>query len=503
MQNNNFKLSYIIVIILVGVLVFGLGFTTYTKKEPKDVYKVYIDGDVIGTISSEEDFNNFINEKEKQVKEKYKVDKVYMPEGVTLKKVTTYTNKIDSNQEIYNRLVALKQFTIQGVVITIDNKKIENYEKKYIYTLNKEIFDDAINNLIKSFINEDEYKSYMNDTQKEIIDTGSIIRNVDIDEEITYQKDYISIDKEIFTDSSSLSKYLLYGTTSTQSTYSVQEGDTIETVAEKNKLNVQEFLIANSNFKSANALLYTGQEVNVGLINPLISIVVEINNVSDEEKTFPVNIEYDPNEPRGVEYVKQEGVNGLHRVSREYVYINGQLSDTISRGTIELKPAVTKIIVKGDKEVPHIADLSYWAWPTDTPYTITTYYGYRWGSMHAAIDISGPGHGSNIYAANNGTVIEAKTGCVVGNLSCNGRRGHYVVINHNIGNYYTIYMHLDQVNVQVGQVVSRGQKIGTMGNTGEVYPIPSAYSPYSGTHLHFQTTQGYPGGYAFNPFNLY
>lgn len=503
MQNNNFKLSYIIVIILVGVLVFGLGFTTYTKKEPKDVYKVYIDGDVIGTISSEEDFNNFINEKEKQVKEKYKVDKVYMPEGVTLKKVTTYTNKIDSNQEVYNRLVALKQFTIQGVVITIDNKKIENYEKKYIYTLNKEIFDEAINNLIKSFINEEEYKSYMNDTQKEIIDTGSIIRNVDIDEEITYQKDYISIDKEIFIDSSSLSKYLLYGTTSTQSTYSVQEGDTIETVAEKNKLNIQEFLIANSNFKSANALLYTGQEVNVGLINPLISIVVEINNVSDEEKTFPVNIEYDPNEPRGVEYVKQEGVNGLHRVSREYVYINGQLSDTISRGTIELKPAVTKIIVKGDKEVPHIADLSYWAWPTDTPYTITTYYGYRWGSMHAAIDISGPGHGSNIYAANNGTVIEAKTGCVVGNLSCNGRRGHYVVINHNIGNYYTIYMHLDQVNVQVGQVVSRGQKIGTMGNTGEVYPIPSAYSPYSGTHLHFQTTQGYPGGYAFNPFNLY
>ena len=59
------------------------------------------------------------------------------------------------------------------------------------------------------------------------------------------------------------------------------------------------------------------------------------------------------------------------------------------------------------------------------------------------------------------------------------------------------------VNVSVGQVVSRGQKIGTMGNTGEVYPIPSAYSPYSGTHLHFQTTQGYPGGYAFNPFNLY
>ena len=64
-------------------------------------------------------------------------------------------------------------------------------------------------------------------------------------------------------------------------------------------------------------------------------------------------------------------------------------------------------------------------------------------------------------------------------------------------------MHMASVNVSVGQVVSRGQKIGTMGNTGEVYPVPSSYSPYSGTHLHFATQFGYPNGSAFNPFNLY
>lgn len=503
MQNNHFKLSYIIVIILVGVLVFGLGFTSYSNQEPISVYKVYIDGEVIGTVSSKEEFNNYINKKEKQVKEKYGVDNVYMPDGVTLKKVTTYNKHIDSNDKVYESIIKLKQFTIKGVVVTIDNEEVENYEKKYIYVLNKEIFDEAVINLIKSFVEADEYKAYMESTQKEIVDTGSIIRNIDIDEEITYKKDYISIDKQIFTDASTLSKYLLYGTLDKQSTYTVKDGDTIETVAEANKLNVQEFLIANSNFKSANALLYSGQIVNIGLINPVISIVVEVNNVSDEEKNYPVKVEYDENELQGIEYVKQNGENGLNRVSREYVYINGQLSDTKSLNTVELKPAITKIIVKGDKEVPSVADLSYWAWPTETPYTITTYYGYRWGSMHAAIDISGPGHGSNIYAANNGTVIEAKTGCVVGNLSCNGRRGHYVVINHNIGNYYTVYMHMDAVNVKVGQVVSRGQKIGTMGNTGEVYPVPSRYSPYSGTHLHFATTRGYPNGSPFNPFNLY
>ena len=503
--NNKFRISYVIVILLVGILVFGLGFTSRSKNNPVDVYKVYIDGEVIGTVKDKEEFDKYINDKEEAIKKRYGVEKVYMPEGVTIKKVTTYDDKVDSNDEVYKRVVKLKQFTIEGLIITIKNKEVEDYETKYIYTLNKEIFDDAIVKLIKSFVNEEDYNNYMNSTQKEIVDTGSIIRNIEIDEDITYKKDYISIDEEIFTDASDLAKYLLYGTLDEQSTYTVLEGDTIETVAEANMLNVQEFLIANSNFKSANSLLYAGQTVNVGLINPILNVVVSISNVSDEDHPFNVSVEYDPNELQGIEYVKQEGSNGLDRVSREYEYINGQLSDTITLNTVELKPAVTKVIVKGDKEVPSVADLSYWAWPSERPYTITTYYGYRWGSMHAAIDISGPGHGSNIYAANNGVVVEAKTGCIVGDLSCNGRRGHYVVINHNIGNYYTVYMHMASVNVSVGQVVSRGQKIGTMGNTGEVYPVPSSYSPYSGTHLHFATYVGYPtrGGTPFNPFNLY
>ena len=242
-----------------------------------------------------------------------------------IKEVTTYNNNIDEYEEVYKRIVKKKQFTIKGVAITIKNKGEKNVKPKYIYVLKKQIFDDAINQLIKSFVNEDDYKSYMESTQKEIVDTGTIIKDISIDEDITYKSSYLSIDKEIFTDSSTLAKYLLYGTTKKQSTYQVQEGDTIETVANANKLNVQEFLIANSNFKSENALLYTGQEVNVGLINPLISVVVEINGVSDEEKNYSVNVQYDENQVQGVEYVKQEGENGLYRVSREYEYINGQL----------------------------------------------------------------------------------------------------------------------------------------------------------------------------------
>lgn len=141
-----------------------------------------------------------------------------------------------------------------------------------------------------------------------------------------------------------------------------------------------------------------------------------------------------------------------------------------------------------------------WAWPTDGGYTITTYF----SAGHKALDIF-KGYGTNIYAANNGVVTMVKAGCIAGNLACNGRGGNYVVIKHNSSNYYTVYMHLKDIHVKVGDNVSKGQVIASMGNTGNVIPVPTAASPYLGTHLHFCLYVGEPyrGGYAVNPMRLY
>lgn len=141
-----------------------------------------------------------------------------------------------------------------------------------------------------------------------------------------------------------------------------------------------------------------------------------------------------------------------------------------------------------------------WVWPTDGGYTITTYF----SAGHKALDIF-KGYGTNIYAANNGVVTTVKAGCIAGNLACNGRGGNYVVIKHNSSNYYTVYMHLKDIHVKVGDNVSKGQVIASMGNTGNVIPVPTASSPYLGTHLHFCLYIGEPyrGGYAVNPMRLY
>lgn len=507
-MKTKINLNVILIVVLTISSIFLLGFKLTQNKTPNEMYAIYLEGKKIGTVKSKDSFNEYINKQEEKLKNQYNVNEIYTPKGVEIKKIITYSNKTNTNEEIYKLLVSSENFTIKGIVVEITKEEKEDEEKQEVITinlLNKEIFDKSIVDIVKAFVDDEEYTKFMNSTQEPITDTGELIENIYIKDNITYKEDYIPTSEKIFTDTDELTKYLLYGSTDEQSKYIVKEGDTIESISEANKLNVQEFLIANPEFTSKNNLLYETQEVVVGLINPIISVVVEKHSVQEEVKKYTTEIKYDEELIIGYSYTEREGEDGLDKVTRKYQYINGQLADVALIGSTEVKPSVSKILVKGDKYVPNVADLSYWAWPTERPYTITTYYQYRWGQFHAAIDIS-VSFGSPIYAANNGTVYAVGTGCIRGDTRCNGTRGNYIIINHNAGNYYTQYMHLNSVLVKPGQTVARGQKIATMGNTGYVVPTPAyGSSSYAGTHLDFGVWKGIPynGGYHINPFNIY
>jgi murein DD-endopeptidase MepM/ murein hydrolase activator NlpD len=90
--------------------------------------------------------------------------------------------------------------------------------------------------------------------------------------------------------------------------------------------------------------------------------------------------------------------------------------------------------------------------------------------LHKGIDIAYR-RGIEIVSAANGKVIERKYDPM--------GFGNYVVIRHSYG-FATKYAHLDNVYVEEGDVVSQGQKIGTMGNTGLS----------TGPHLHFEVRIG-------------
>ena len=122
-------------------------------------------------------------------------------------------------------------------------------------------------------------------------------------------------------------------------------------------------------------------------------------------------------------------------------------------------------------------------WPVPSSSRITSQYGYRilFGvkDFHTGIDI-GAAQGTNIVAAESGTVILASYGW-------NGGYGNYVIINHGNG-ITTRYAHASKLYVSVGQTVSKGQVIAAVGETGNAY----------GAHLHFETRLN---GVHKNPLN--
>lgn len=103
--------------------------------------------------------------------------------------------------------------------------------------------------------------------------------------------------------------------------------------------------------------------------------------------------------------------------------------------------------------------------PLRGSYRMTSGFGPRWGRMHNGTDFAGP-HGMGIHATADGVVTRA------GTLSGYGK---VIYIEHAFG-LETRYGHLSSIDVKKGQRVSRGDRIGGMGNTGRS----------TGTHLHYE-----------------
>ena len=93
------------------------------------------------------------------------------------------------------------------------------------------------------------------------------------------------------------------------------------------------------------------------------------------------------------------------------------------------------------------------------------------GEGHCGVDLDGP-RGRPIVAVAAGTVVRVE----LSELGLDGRSGRYIRVQHDDG-ALTSYMHMDDVaDVHVGDHVSAGQYLGTLGATA-VFSSPP--------HLHF------------------
>lgn len=488
------KIKIIIISIFFLLIVFYFGFDYRKNTVSKTYYRVYYKNEFLGTISSKKEFNNYINKMSDIIKKQYNVETVYAPEGTNIKKIVSYNEKVTSIKNMYNKIIAKSPLTIDGYLVKIKKElsdEEDSNKAKYLklYLIDKSILNDAINNFIYTYVGKDNYVSYMDKAQKEIKDTGSLLENVYIENEITTKRVKISTQQKIYTDSTELSKYFVFGTTNVQNSYIVKQGDSIESVAYNNKISVDEFLISNPTYTSATNILLAGDTVQIGETNPQLNAVIETYQVEDTVSKYKQEVRIDKNMYVGQENVIQDGVDGVDRVTQRIKYINGNIVYVEPVNTEELKSSIAQIVVKGDKYASNIGNLKYWSWPTINGWTISDGYYYRINPItglhehHSGIDIAGTGYGSPVYAANNGTVITK---------AYEYDYGYYIIINHNNG-YWTVYAHLSRfANINVGSTVTSGQIIGYVGSTG--------WS--TGPHLHFEVRKGNLNG-RISPWSIY
>jgi murein DD-endopeptidase MepM/ murein hydrolase activator NlpD len=140
---------------------------------------------------------------------------------------------------------------------------------------------------------------------------------------------------------------------------------------------------------------------------------------------------------------EQEWVSEANALAAADARVRGQLAAT---QTADSSPSASGLI-----------------WPVSGP--VTSPFGYRWGRLHAGIDIGVP-YGTPIHAAASGRVVIA---------GWEGGYGNYTCIDHG-GGLATCYAHQSSFAVGAGASVSQGQVIGYVGNTGHSF----------GPHLHFE-----------------
>jgi LysM repeat protein len=255
-------------------------------------------------------------------------------------------------------------------------------------------------------------------------------------------------------------------TTDTISTYIVQSGDSVQSVALR-------FGVSQNTIRWANNLGKT-----------------EVLHVGENLVILPIT---------GVKHKVIKG-DTLETIAKKYKadatdianYNNLDVSDPLIIGDTIIVPdgeiIITKVVtdkktgkkhsvvvtgtgLKGGISVNH----GYYIRPVVLGSGIQKTQGFH--TRYNAVDIGAP-KGTPIHAMADGTVIVAKPD------SWNGGYGGLTIISHANGSQ-TLYAHQSEIFVKVGDHVSQGQVIGGVGNTGQVHGR-------TGLHLHFEIRGVYP-----------
>lgn len=175
---------------------------------------------------------------------------------------------------------------------------------------------------------------------------------------------------------------------------------------------------------------------------------------------------------KGKEKVLESGKKGVKEIVCEVTMVDGEEVNSVVVDTVISKEPVNERVAIGTAQEKYI-------WPLAGGY-VSSGFGYRWGSVHPALDIAMRGNGG----ASGKPIVASKSGTVTFS-GYEGSYGNLVRISHGNG-METWYAHNSNNLVSVGDEVDQGEVIAKVGATGTA----------TGPHVHFEVRKD---GTAQNP----
>lgn len=234
-------------------------------------------------------------------------------------------------------------------------------------------------------------------------------------------------------------------------TYLVERGDTPVGIAERFGIQTETILGGNPQLSQESSLLQTGVELIILPIDGVLHDVQPGDTLEGLVSLYGIS----------AEQIIAYAPNNLEFPYRLYPDTKIMIPGAVREVFVWTPPSLESVRGTGSGVQPLVVGTGIFIFPVGSR-NFTQYFWYG----HPGIDIA-LAEGSAVFAADTGTVTYAGWN-IYG-------YGNLIVINHGNG-YETFYGHLNGFNVVPGQIVTKGQVIGSSGNTGNS----------SGPHLHFE-----------------
>lgn len=410
-------------------------------------YAVTVDGESLGVIRSQEEYERAVTSVETRASRILDADYVVSAEA-GFRLVLNQRDEFITSGAIESYLFSCVSEIVVGYDLVVEGEVIGSAEDKA-----------ALEELLEQILAPYETEN--------TVSCGFV-------EDVRISSSYVTADSNLDVDAMYA---VLTENTTGETTYTVVAGDTYSEIAYDNDMTLSELLTLNP--EADIDRLMVGDVLNVKQIIPFLSVYTVESETYVAEVSCPVEYVQDSTMYEGNSKIITQGVPGEALVTADVTYVNGYETErTVVESTTLTEPTTTVIAV-GTAERPKTASNGYYIWPTSG--TVTSKYGYRYifgsYSFHSGIDIANS-KGTDIVAADGGKVTYAGWMSGYGNL---------IIITHDNGNQ-TYYGHCSSLLVSVGERVYQGQHIAEMGATGRT----------TGVHLHFEIRIN---GSTVNPLN--